>query len=101
MTDDELQREVEAWLAKHWHGLPAHHESFGRDPRSEWLAKVREARWAVPRWPEEWYGRGLPDDQAKIVERAFAAVGAPGAGQDRSNLWANTALAHATDAFKR
>ena len=101
MTDEELLAEVQAWLADNWRGVPAHHESFGRDPRSAWLAKVRDAGWAVPRWPEEWYGRGLSNGQAKIVERAFAAAGAPGAGQDRSNLWANTALAHATEAFKR
>ena len=101
MTDDELRAEVEAWLAAHWHGLPAHHESFGRDPRAAWLSQVRDAGWAVPRWGEDWGGRALSDAQAKIVERAFAHAGAPGAGQDRTNLWANTALAHATDAFKR
>lgn len=101
MTDEQLQAEVEAWLAANWKGVPAHTESFGRDPRSEWLAKVRDAGWAVPRWSAEWQGRGLSNDQAKIVERAFAKVGAPGAGQDRSNLWANTALAHATESFKR
>lgn len=101
MSDDALRGEVEAWLAAHWKGVPAHSESFGRDPRAEWLAKVRDAGWAVPRWSSEWHGRGLSNEQAKIVERAFAKVGAPGAGQDRSNLWANTALAHATDSFKR
>lgn len=101
MTADELRDEVEAWLAAHWTGLPAHHDSFGRDPRAEWLRQVRDAGWAAPRWPEEWGGRGLSDAQARIVEHAFAAFGAPGAGQDRTNLWANTALAHATDAFKR
>ena len=62
---------------------------------------MRDAGWATPRWPAEWHGRDLSNDQARIVERAFAAVGAPGAGQDRSNLWANTALAHATERFKR
>lgn len=96
-----LQAEVEAWLAAHWHGAPAREESFGRDPRAAWLAEVRDAGWAVPRWDAEWYGRGLDDAGARVVERAFAAAGAPGAGQDRSNLWANTALAHATDAFRR
>ena len=101
MTDEQLKAEVEAWLAANWKGVKPHHDTFGRDPRSEWLAKVRDAGWAVPRWPEKWYGRGLSNDQAKIVERAFAAVDAPGAGQDRTNLWANTALAHATDAFRR
>ncbi len=101
MSDAELRAEVEGWLAAHWKGVPAHHESFGRDPRSAWLAQVRDAGWAVPRWPVEWYGRGLSDAQARIVERAFAAFGAPGAGQDRANLWANTALAHAAEPFKR
>lgn len=101
MTDEQLKAEVEAWLATNWRGTATHKESFGRDPRAEWLARVRDAGWAVPRWPSDFYGRGLADEQARIVERAFAAVGAPGAGQDRSNLWANTALAHATPAFLR
>lgn len=101
MTDAEIKAEVEGWLAEHWHGAPAHHESFGRDPRSAWLATVRDAGYATPRWPADWYGRDYTGDQTRIVERAFAAVGAPGAGQDRTNLWANTALAHATPEFKR
>ncbi|KQT31383.1 acyl-CoA dehydrogenase [Sphingomonas sp. Leaf412] len=101
MTDDHLIAEVDAWLAAHWKGAPDSHEQFGRDPRAAWLAQVRDAGWAVPRWSADWYGRDLPDAQARLVERAFARVGAPGAGQDRTNLWANTALAHATDAFKR
>jgi alkylation response protein AidB-like acyl-CoA dehydrogenase len=101
MTDEQLVAEVEAWLAAHWKGVPAHHDQFGRDPRAAWLAEVRDAGWAVPRWPEEWYGRGLDDRQARLVEAAFARVGAPGAGQDRTNLWANTALAHATPSFAR
>jgi alkylation response protein AidB-like acyl-CoA dehydrogenase len=101
MIDAELQHEVEAWLATHWRGKPDGPAGMGRDPGSAWRAKVRDARWAVPRWPEQYFGRGLSDARAAIVERAFAAVGAPGAGQDRTNLWANTALAHATEAFKR
>ena len=99
--NEQLKAEVEAWLAAQWRGTATREESFGRDPRAAWLAKVRDAGWAVPRWPSDFYGRGLADDQARIVERAFAAAGAPGAGQDRSNLWANTALAHATPAFRR
>jgi alkylation response protein AidB-like acyl-CoA dehydrogenase len=101
MTDAELQHEVETWLAAHWHGKPDSPAGMGRDPGSAWRAKVRDAGWAVPRWPRQYFGRGLSDAQAAIVERAFAAVGAPGAGQDRTNLWANTALAHASETFKR
>ena len=91
-TNAELVAEVRAWLAAHWN------ESCKRDPA--WLGKVVDARWAVPRWPVEWFGRGLGDAQARLIEREFRAVGAPGAGQDRSNLWANTALAYASPAFK-
>ena len=101
MTDEELQTEVEAWLTEHHQDVPDRHESFGRDPRSAWLGKVRDAGWAVPNWSTDWYGRGLSDAQARLVERVFAASGVPGAGQDRTNLWANTALTHASEAFKR
>ena len=101
-SDDTLHKEVTAWLAANW--IPtfkrraAAGSPGGASP--EWLAMVVEARWAAPRWPEQWFGRGLDDHQARIVERAFAAAGAPGSGQDRSNLWANTALAYASPSFK-
>ncbi|MGA0603210.1 acyl-CoA dehydrogenase family protein [Caulobacter sp. KR2-114] len=107
VSDEVLRAEVRAWLGEHWKGLPKREPGAGgagwtvSDEQKAWLDKVVEARWAVPRWPTEWYGRGLSDAQARIIEREFAAVGAPGAGQDRSNLWANTALAHATPTFKK
>jgi alkylation response protein AidB-like acyl-CoA dehydrogenase len=95
VTDDSLREEVRAWLAAHWSGsLPNEAE------RRAWMAKVVDARWAVPRWPAEWMGRGLSDAQGRIVEREFADVGAPGTGQDRTNLWANTLLARGTRALK-
>jgi alkylation response protein AidB-like acyl-CoA dehydrogenase len=106
ITDEALREEVRAWLAENWKGLPKPQPGPGgagwtvSPEHKAWLAKVVEARWAVPRWPTEWFGRGLSDAQARIVEREFAAVGAPGTGQDRSNLWANTALAHASPTFK-
>jgi alkylation response protein AidB-like acyl-CoA dehydrogenase len=91
LTDDELRHEVSAWLNANWTGAQ-------RGPG--WLAKVVEARWAAPSWSTDWWGRGLSDRQARIVEREFARVGAPGAGQDRTNLWANTLLARGTEALK-
>jgi alkylation response protein AidB-like acyl-CoA dehydrogenase len=105
-SDAALRDEVRAWLAANWQPLPARQPGPGgagwtiSPEQKAWLEKVVDARWAVPRWPTEWYGRGLADPQARIVERQFAAVGAPGTGQDRSNLWANTALAYATPEFK-
>jgi alkylation response protein AidB-like acyl-CoA dehydrogenase len=101
-VDDDLREEVRSWLAANWapgeKGRAAAGAPVGAT--QAWLAKVVDARWAVPRWPREWYGRELDDARARIIEREFAAVGAPGAGQDRSNLWANTALAYATPSFK-
>lgn len=101
MSDDDIRAEVEAWLAAHWHGLPEPGAQFGRDPRAAWLAQVRDAGWAVPTWPAAWYGRDHTPDQARVVERAFAAAGAPGAGQDRTNLWARTLMTHGADPFRR
>src|ERR1051325_9162767 len=105
ITDAELRDEARAWLKAHWKGLPKPGPGgagWTVPPEVKaWLGQVVEGRWAVLRWPTEWYGRGLNDHQARIVEREFAAVGAPGTGQDRSNLWANTLLACGTEALKQ
>jgi alkylation response protein AidB-like acyl-CoA dehydrogenase len=102
MSDEALRDEVERWLAANWNPSMKGRAAAGAPggATSAWLTKVVEARWATPRWPEEWFGRNLDDPQARIIERAFAEAGAPGAGQDRTNLWANTALAYATPPFK-
>lgn len=99
MMNEALQAEVTGWLAEHW-------DTATKKPKSgaaikEWLQAVFAARWSVPRWPEAWYGRGLDNAQALIVERAFAAVGAPGTGLDRTNLAANTILKFGQEALKR
>jgi alkylation response protein AidB-like acyl-CoA dehydrogenase len=90
-SDDDVRGAVRAWLAEHWD--PA------RD-RAGWLAAVVDAGYAVPRWPRAAHGRDLPDDQARLVEAEFARAGAPGSGQDRTNLWANTLLSHGTDELR-
>jgi alkylation response protein AidB-like acyl-CoA dehydrogenase len=101
VSDEQLRDEVAAWLKAHWDGpIRAGPQGAPSPAFRAWLAKVVEARWAAPRWPTEWFGRGLSNDQARIVEREFARVGAPGAGQDRTNLWANTLLAKGTEALK-
>ena len=104
--DQALREEVRQWLSDNWHEALADelsNEAYGWETsaaRKEWLGKVLEARWAVLRWPEEWYGRELSNDQAKIIEREFARVGAPGSGQDRTNLWVNTLLAAGQQGLK-
>lgn len=105
ISDDALQAEVKTWLSENWSKEVA--KTFGVDgymsaskERQQWLGKVVEAGWAVPRWPTEWFGRNLGNDQAKIIEREFEKVHAPGTGQDRTNLWANTLLAQGQQVLK-
>jgi alkylation response protein AidB-like acyl-CoA dehydrogenase len=86
-----VRDEVRAWLAEHWD--PS-------QPGREWVTTVVDAGWAVPTWPQRWFGRGYDKDAAAVVAAEFRAVGAPGAGQDVHNLWANTLLAHGTDEAK-
>lgn len=107
MSDDALREEVRAWLADNW--TPERAAVLERTQLiwgasvelKAWLGEVVEARWAVPSWPVEWFGRGSSASQAKIIIREFARVRAPGAGQDRSSLWANTLLARGTEADRK
>src|SRR6185295_14035349 len=86
--------EVRAWLDEHW---PAGDTM----KRKEWLGLVVDARWAVPTWPAEWFGRGLDGDSAEVIVEEFRRAGAPGAAQDKHNLWANTVLSFGTDGLKQ
>jgi alkylation response protein AidB-like acyl-CoA dehydrogenase len=92
LTDAELRDEVRKWLAANW--------TPGVD-RAQWAHTVVEAGWAVPSWEPEWYGRGLSDAQSRLVAAEFAAVGAPGCGHDRANLFACTLHDVGTDEQKR
>jgi alkylation response protein AidB-like acyl-CoA dehydrogenase len=89
MTD--VVREAEEFLATHWQP--------GVDPAT-WRELVVDHRWAALRWPAEWFGRGLTDQAAKQVEAIFRAHGAPGPGQDITNLWAGTMVASGRDELK-
>ncbi len=106
VSDDVLRDEVREWLAKNWtteraETLRGNQMIWSASAEmKDWLGEVVEARWAVPRWPTEWFGRDLKDAQAKIIFREFAKVRAPGAGQDRSSMWGNTLLARGTEALK-
>lgn len=99
VSNETLRDEVRTWLAENWTEdikgtLSKEGFTWGASPeRKAWLGRVVEARWAVPRWTQEWFGRNLNDEQAKIIEHEFAKVQSPGTGQDRMNLWANTLLA--------
>ena len=92
----DVRQTVREWLAEHW----TDEHRAGRYDARAWRELVVDAGWAAPRWPAEHHGRGLGDDEAKVVEAEFAAVGAPGPGQDRTNLWAGTMLSSGSDELK-
>ncbi len=98
-ANDQLREEVRGWLAEHW-------DASAQKPRKisaggSWRRLVVDAGWAAPRWPVEWGGRGLSDADGNVVEAEFRRVGAPGSGQDRSHVSANTLLNFGTDELKR
>ena len=91
MTDTAAE-EARDWIAANWD--PA-------APSRVWRERVVDSGWSAPRWPIEWFGRGLSDADAKAAEGEFAAAGVPGPGQDRTNLWAGTMLAGGSEELKR
>ena len=82
---DDLSREVASWLDANWNP---------NLPKAQWQSLVIDAGWAAPTWTEPTYGRSATSDQAKVIHAEFAKRGAPGTGQDRHNLWANTMVAY-------
>ena len=89
---DAVRAETRAWLGANW------------DPdrrRGEWIDMVIDRGDAVPTWPLDWHGRGLTADAGRVITAEYRAVGAPGAGQDVHNLWANTLLTFGTETLKR
>jgi alkylation response protein AidB-like acyl-CoA dehydrogenase len=90
-TDADLRSEVSGWLSEHW---------TAGGHRATFLAQAVDRGYVVPRWPADTFGLDLPDGQARIVEEEFRKAGAPGSGQDRSNLWANTLLTYGTPALR-
>jgi len=91
VADEGIRTEVRRWLAENW------------DPsldRAEWARRVFDAGWSAPSWEPQWGGRQLTEPQSRIVAAEFAAVGARGTGQDRSDLLACTLHDLGTDEQK-
>jgi len=89
-----LRVEVKSWLEKNWN--PEY-----RKDKPKWFRKVVEARYAVPTWSTQWYGRQLDPDSAKVIEQEFARVGAPGAAQDSKHLGAITVYHSGSEELKK
>jgi alkylation response protein AidB-like acyl-CoA dehydrogenase len=97
MTDTaertDVVAEVTTWLEENW------------DPDitvAEWWDRLGTSGWAVPTWPEDWFGKGLSRDDAVKVGQAIADFGALGAPGGLGLLLAGpTIVTHGDDAQKQ
>ena len=89
---DSIAQMIRSWLADNWD------DHLGL---VEWRERLVNSGWAVPSWPVEWFGRGLPAAADKVVAdeiRAFGAIATPlGAGM---SLAAPTMMAHGSDELR-
>ena len=88
----EVRTEVRSWLRKHWHP---------EQSLVTWRNRLADAGWAMPEWPEAWFGRGYPSELARVVEQEFARAGAVGGARAGIRLLAGaTLLEHGSDGQK-
>jgi alkylation response protein AidB-like acyl-CoA dehydrogenase len=91
-TQKSVQAECALWLSENWNPELS---------LREWRELLVDSGWAVPHWPSQWMGKGLPAWSEKVVATELHGVGAPGlpTGVGMS-LAAPTILEHGTDDLK-
>jgi alkylation response protein AidB-like acyl-CoA dehydrogenase len=86
---EQLRAEVRTWVEAHW------------DPSitlRAWRTLLVDSGWAVPSWPQRWYGRGLPvwaDDVVRSEIQRCGAIATVPAG-----LAGPTILEHGPDSVR-
>ena len=90
---EHLIERVREWLRENW------------DQNSsllEWRERLVDSGWAVPSWPTEWFGLGLPAWADSVVAEEIKRIGAVGTpvGSGMS-LAAPTLIEHASHELKR
>ncbi|MGB0907684.1 MAG: acyl-CoA dehydrogenase family protein [Maricaulaceae bacterium] len=96
----DLKQEVESWLDANWDSENRCERGTEAYDQKSWLTKVVDAGYAVPTWPEKWYGRGLSPKEGRIIETAFQSRKAEGWGRDRFHLGAITIFKLGNEALK-
>jgi alkylation response protein AidB-like acyl-CoA dehydrogenase len=89
---DAIRSEVRGWLEANW------------DPELsliEWRTRLADAGWAVPSWPKDWFGRGLPASADSVVHEEISRIGAVGMAPGAAmSLAGPTILEHGSDELK-
>jgi len=87
-----VQRDFSMWMDSHWNPELS---------LREWRDLFVDSGWAVPHWPSEWFGRGLPVWSEGVVARVLRDKGAPGLPIGGGTfLAAPTILDHGNDELK-
>jgi len=94
------KKEVEDWLDAHWDSAKQCESGADSYDEKSWMKKVVDAGYAVPTWPEKWFGRGLSPKDARPIDKAFQSRGAKGWGRDRYHLGAITIYKLGSDELK-
>ena len=89
---ETVQAECAQWMTAHWNPELS---------LREWRELLVDSGWAVPHWPTQWMGKGLPTWSEKVVSNELHRIGAPGlpTGVGMS-LAAPTILEHGSDDLK-
>jgi alkylation response protein AidB-like acyl-CoA dehydrogenase len=89
---DQVRAELTAWVQQHWSPDIA---------LRDWRELLLQAGWAVPSWPQQWHGRGLPAWADELVASELIRLGAVGIPVG-SGTWlaAPTILAHGSDELR-
>ena len=92
VTQESVQAECALWLSENWNPELS---------LREWRELLVDSGWAVPHWPTQWMGKGLPAWSEKVISTELHRLGAPGlpTGVGMS-LAAPTILEHGTDDLK-
>jgi len=92
-TSEDVTTEVTAWLEENWNP----DLSVG-----DWWELLGHSGWAVPTWPEEWFGKGLSRGDGVRVSQAISEFGALGPPGGLGLLLAGpTIYTHGTDEQKQ
>jgi len=92
-TADEVRQELRAWLESNWDAdLTV----------AEWWDVLADSGWAVPTWPQEWFGRELSRDVLGVIAEEFRAAKALGPPGGLSVMLAGpTIVAHGSEEQKQ
>ena len=93
LNENDIRISVRQWLSKAW------------DPTMsllEWRTLLVDSRWAVPSWPEKWFGRAYPAWADDVVRSELLLAGTVATPVGASmNLAAPTIMKHGGDKQKQ